>query len=46
MATGGVFQEKADELALYELIFDRLRDAALSPDESLALIARLAKELP
>jgi hypothetical protein len=46
MATGGVFQEKADELQLYATIFDRLRDAALSPEESISLIARLAKELP
>lgn len=46
LATGGVFQEKADELQLYERIFDRLRDAALPPDESIALVASLAKELP
>ena len=46
MATGGVFQEKADELQLYATIFERLRGAALSPEESIALIARLAKELP
>ena len=46
MATGGVFQEKADELLLYERIFDRLREAALPPDESIALVASLAKELP
>jgi transcriptional regulator with XRE-family HTH domain len=46
MATGGVFQEKADELSLYETIFDRLREAALPPDESIALVASLAKELP
>lgn len=46
MATGGVFQEKADELLLYATIFDRLRDAALPPEESIALVARLAKELP
>jgi transcriptional regulator with XRE-family HTH domain len=46
MATGGVFQEKADELQLYATIFDRLRDVALSPEESISLIASLAKELP
>jgi transcriptional regulator with XRE-family HTH domain len=45
MATGGVFQEKADELVLYISIFDRLREAALSPDDSIAFIASLAKEL-
>ena len=46
MATGGVFQEKADELVLYERIFDRLRDAALPPEDSIALVASLAKEPP
>ena len=46
MATGGVFQEKADELVLYEGIFDRLRDTAMPPEESIALVARLAKEQP
>lgn len=45
MATGGVFQEKADELLLYASIFDRLQDAALPPEESIALVASLAKEL-
>jgi transcriptional regulator with XRE-family HTH domain len=44
MATGGVFQEKADELSRYATIFDRLRDLALSPEESAVLIARMAKE--
>jgi transcriptional regulator with XRE-family HTH domain len=44
MATGGVFHEKADELRRYEAIFDRLRQISLAPDESLALVANLAKE--
>ncbi len=46
IATGGVFQEKTEDLALYEEIFSRLRDIALPPDASLALVGRLAKELP
>jgi transcriptional regulator with XRE-family HTH domain len=46
MATGGVFQEKAEELDLYRLIFERLQAIALPPDASLALIGRMAKELP
>ncbi len=46
MATGGVFQEKTDELRLYAAIFDRLRDAALTPEESITLVASMAKELP
>jgi transcriptional regulator with XRE-family HTH domain len=46
MATGGVFQEKADELLLYATVFDRLRELALPPEDSIALVARLAKELP
>jgi transcriptional regulator with XRE-family HTH domain len=46
LATGGVFQEKAEELLLYADIFERLGEAALPPEESIALVARLAKELP
>jgi hypothetical protein len=46
MATGGVFQEKAEELELYRQIFERLQAIALPPDASLALIGRMAKELP
>jgi transcriptional regulator with XRE-family HTH domain len=45
MATGGVFQEKVDELSRYSMIFDRLRDLALPPDESTELMAQLVKEL-
>jgi transcriptional regulator with XRE-family HTH domain len=45
MATGGVFQEKADELRRYETVFSSLQEVALPPDESAAFIARKAKEL-
>jgi hypothetical protein len=38
MATGGAFQEKAEDVGRYNLIFEGLRDVALSPDESLKLI--------
>ncbi len=44
MATGGLFQEKPDELSRYSAIFDRLRTMALPPDDSVELIARMAKE--
>jgi transcriptional regulator with XRE-family HTH domain len=44
MATGGVFQEKADELDRYSIIFDHLRAAALAPDESLEMIVGMARE--
>jgi transcriptional regulator with XRE-family HTH domain len=44
MATGGVFQEKPHELSRYATIFDRLTDAALTPDESAALVRTLARE--
>jgi len=44
MATGGVFQEKPDELGRYEMIFESLRNLALPTDESIALVAKLAKE--
>jgi transcriptional regulator with XRE-family HTH domain len=45
MATGGVFQEKDDEMQRYSFIFDRLRQAALSPEESVKLIIDWAREL-
>lgn len=45
MATGGVFQEKDEEMARYESIFDRLRQTALSPEESVKLIIDRAREL-
>jgi hypothetical protein len=44
MATGGVFQEKPDDLARFSMIFDSLQRIALPPDESAAFIATLAKE--
>jgi hypothetical protein len=44
MATGGVFQEKPDELHRYSTIFDLLTDAALSLEDSVALVKKLAKE--
>lgn len=43
-ATGGLFLEKGDELRKYAFIFDHIRAAALRPEESVALIAKLAKE--
>ncbi len=44
MATGGVFQEKPDELQRYSVIFDYLVAAALTPAASTALIATKVKE--
>ena len=44
MATGGVFQEKADELSRYESIFDRLTELALTPKDSAAFVAGIAVE--
>jgi len=44
MATGGVFQEKPDELRRYETVFSSLQEMALPPDESIAFVARKAKE--
>ena len=44
MATGGVFQEKADELRRYETVFSSLQEVALPPEESAAFVARKAKE--
>jgi transcriptional regulator with XRE-family HTH domain len=44
MATGGVFQEKHDELRRYESIFGRLRDVALPTAESATLVTRMAEE--
>lgn len=43
-ATGGLFLEKERELKLYSDIFDRIRVAALSPEESTERIAFLAEE--
>jgi transcriptional regulator with XRE-family HTH domain len=44
MANGGVFHEKPEDLHRWEMIFDRLRQMSLAPDESVALVANLAKE--
>jgi hypothetical protein len=43
-ATGGLFLEKSEELRKYIFIFEHIRAAALSPEESGALLAKLAKE--
>jgi hypothetical protein len=43
-AAGGLFLEKDDELDRYAFIFDQLRSSALRPDDSIAMIASLAKE--
>jgi hypothetical protein len=43
-AAGGLFLEKEDELQRYAFIFDHLRANAMRPDESIAMIAALAKE--
>lgn len=44
IATGGVFQEKPDDVSRYEIIFDRLQEMALSSAESAEFIATMAKE--
>lgn len=43
-ATGGLFLEKHEELRKYIFIFDHIRAGALRPEESVALLAKLAKE--
>ncbi|SDY20650.1 Helix-turn-helix domain-containing protein [Micromonospora pattaloongensis] len=43
-ATGGLFLEKAEELRKYVFIFDHVCAAALRPEESVSVIAKLAKE--
>jgi transcriptional regulator with XRE-family HTH domain len=43
-ATGGLFLEKREELRKYQTIFDHIRAAALRPEESVSLVANLAKE--
>lgn len=43
-ATGGLFLEKSEELQKYVFIFDHIRAAAIRPEESVALISKLAKE--
>ncbi len=43
-AAGGLFLEKDEELHRYSFIFDHLRAHALRPDESVQMIAGVAKE--
>jgi transcriptional regulator with XRE-family HTH domain len=43
--TGGLYLEKRHEIERHTLAFDHLRAAALHPDDSRALIARVADEL-
>lgn len=43
-ATGGLFLEKTEELNKYRTIFQHICAAALPPEESVALIASLARE--
>jgi transcriptional regulator with XRE-family HTH domain len=45
-ATGGLFLEKSEELKKYSSIFDTVRAAALTPEESTVMIARLIEEPP
>lgn len=44
-AAGGLFLEKDEELRRYSFIFDQLCSNALRPEESVSLMAGLAKEL-
>jgi transcriptional regulator with XRE-family HTH domain len=44
MATGGMFQERPDQLSRYVRIFEALTRAALPPDDSTALMRTMAKE--
>jgi len=43
-ATGGLFLEKNDELKKYSSIFDTIRATALTPEESIEMIAKLVEE--
>ena len=43
-ATGGLFLEKAEELIKYSSIFESIRAAALSPEESIEMIEILIEE--
>jgi transcriptional regulator with XRE-family HTH domain len=43
-ATGGLFLEKSDELLKYRSIFDSIQATALSPEESIEMIAMLVEE--
>ncbi|MEV0345090.1 helix-turn-helix transcriptional regulator [Nonomuraea sp. NPDC050680] len=44
--TGTLYLEKQHEVNRYTVMFDRLREAALSVDESSALIQQVARDLP
>jgi transcriptional regulator with XRE-family HTH domain len=43
-ATGGLFLEKGDEIKKYSSIFDAIQAAALTPEESIQMIAMLIEE--
>jgi hypothetical protein len=42
---GSIHIEKAEDVARGRLVFDQLRSLALSPDESVALIERVAMQM-
>lgn len=44
-AAGGLFLEKEEELQRYSFVFDHLRATALDPEDTVTMIAGLAKEL-
>jgi transcriptional regulator with XRE-family HTH domain len=44
MATGGVFQEKPEDLERYSTIFESLVEAALTPEQTTALLSNIVKE--
>jgi uncharacterized protein DUF5753 len=44
MATGGVFQEKPEELQRYTTVFEQLATIALTPVESAEFIAKMVRE--
>lgn len=43
--TGDLYLDSADQVLRYTELFDRLQAAALSPDESAAFLAELARNL-
>ncbi len=44
-AVGGLYLEEQAEVKRYRLVFEHLRGMALSPDDSAALIAKVAREI-
>ena len=42
---GDLYPEGADEITAATLAYDRLRAMALSPDDSIAMIKQVAREL-